>query len=109
MLRVQLNATATTLIGIRSTNAGGDSDVLAAFARLCTVTGGVDVVADALPMMETPFDEAMQLLRGRYVLEFPRPAWLRPGIHRIAVVGSAGPHVTLYPAGLSFPAHRTQP
>lgn len=100
-LRIGLNLTATTVIGIMPEPDGPHDRSFEPFAELCGRSGGIVVFARPNWTDQALFLRAMQLIRNRYILEFPRPPWLHPGMHIVSVLG-AGRDQIYYPAGLSF-------
>ncbi len=71
------------------------------FDLLCSGTGGVVLPAQPRTFLET-FKGAVELLRGRYILEFPRPHDDTAGLHQIAVV-VPDRHAVVLSAGIAFP------
>ncbi len=71
------------------------------FDLLCSGTGGVILPTQPRTFLES-FKGVVDLLRGRYILEFPRPHDDTPGLHQIAVT-VPDRHAVVLSAGIAFP------
>lgn len=71
------------------------------FALLCAGSGGVvfDSTAQTLPSV---LQKAVELVRSRYILDFPRPHNGTPGQHSLDVTVKDD-NATVLPSGVSFP------
>ncbi len=75
------------------------------FDLLCSGTGGLVLPAEPRTIVE-PFNRAVDLLRQRYILEFPRPHDDTSGLHRIeAFVPDS--HAVVLSAGIAFPPRKS--
>jgi hypothetical protein len=72
------------------------------FDQLCQLTGGL-VLSTSYPSVPTNLKRVVDLLRGRYILEFPRPDAGGVGDHHIDVTITKT-DAFIRPAGISYPA-----
>jgi hypothetical protein len=74
------------------------------FRRLCESTGGVVMHSEERDLEER-LQKWVTMLRGRYVIEFPRPQQIGEGMHSVAVSikGDSLAFVTLAGVGVSLP------
>lgn len=90
--------------GMISRAAGAAASGEDLFALLCMQTGGP--VLRARPQtLVTEMDHAVDLLRHRYILDFPRPRSDVPGFHQITVV-IPDRRATVLAASIAFPPRR---
>jgi hypothetical protein len=71
------------------------------FNQLCQFTGGIVTVTAPL-LLATDLNYVLNLVRGRYILEFPRPDNGAAGAHSIYVT-LATTDAFIRPAGISYP------
>jgi hypothetical protein len=74
---------------------------LGPLAALCQNTGGVSLGASA-NTLDQGLTQFVSLLRGRYILDFPRPQRITSGFHSVQVRLRDDPSALLLVAGLSF-------
>jgi hypothetical protein len=74
------------LFGLRENNAWPpwQGDHLDVFRGLCESTGGIAMEGDKRELQKR-LQQWIELLRGRYIVEFPRPKALSTGLHNIVV------------------------
>ena len=75
------------------------------FRLLCGQTGGVVLPADNSTVIEQ-LKSTIDLLRGRYILEFPRPHDNHPGLHHIDA-SVPDPHAVVLSAAIAFPPRKS--
>ena len=71
------------------------------FQQICQLTGGIVLVSPLAGVLAS-MERFMELVRGRYILEFPRPDTGSPGAHTI-VVKLVGREAFIRTAGITFP------
>jgi hypothetical protein len=71
------------------------------FHSLCELSGGIVLFTNMRSHVET-LKEFLTIVRGRYIVEFPRPANARPGAH-VKEVKIANSMNFIRPAGISVP------
>ena len=76
-------------VGPITGSSGGDNDL---FDQMCKSTGGLafnlwnpELVHRWTPDVATPLQNLVHMLRGRYILEFPRPDESKTGMHTIDI------------------------
>ena len=81
------------------------------FQQVCQLTGGIVLVSPLAGVLAS-MERLMELVRGRYILEFPRPDTGSPGPHDI-LVKLVGKDAFIRTAGITFaqadPALRSDP
>lgn len=83
-------STAVTVFGLRETHAATDGfffpdrDPESAFRVLCESSGGL-VFSSTVTSLRYKLNDFMELLRKRYIVEFPRPDDIETGRHTIEV------------------------
>jgi hypothetical protein len=81
--------TAAAPVGTVTGSSGTDPDL---FDQICESTGGLalnlwnpELISRWTPAVAPALQNMVTLLRGRYILEFPRPDQSKPGLHNIIV------------------------
>ena len=85
--------------------AGNGAEVLDRFRALCASTGGLVLRASPADAGRTGA-QWVELLRGRYVIEFPRPQQMSSGLHSIVISirGDPGAFVTVAGVPVTVPS-----
>jgi hypothetical protein len=72
------------------------------FDSLCESSGGM--VLTAMPQnLATQLKYFTALVRGRYIVEFPRPSTATGGVHEMLVTVADQPHAFIRSAGVTVP------
>jgi hypothetical protein len=72
------------------------------FSSLCESSGGL-VLTATLPNLATQLKYLTALLRGRYIVEFPRPSTVTGGVHDMEVTVADHPDAFIRAAGVTVP------
>ena len=72
------------------------------FGALCELSGGM-VLTTALQNLATQLKYFTSLLRGRYIVEFPRPSSATGGVHDMEVTVADRPDAFIRAAGVTVP------
>ena len=92
------------LFGLRETDLAGlgwQTGRIDAFRMLCESTGGIVMQGDKRELPKR-LQQWIELLRGRYIVEFPRPQAVGSGEHEIAVSIKKDGYAFTTVAGVSF-------
>lgn len=94
-----------TVFGVETPLFGYSPESLYAWERpfnaLCERSGGLVLRTDEKDLPQT-LHRFLDLLHGRYILEFPRPNFMTPGMHSIAVT-LEGTRAFIRPSSLTIP------